>query len=352
MEAKKLIAVIFLLVPALSFASGRTGSISTAGGGSGSISIAGGGSGSIGTSTDASYDAPTGFSIVATSQTISTATWNAVLVLDATSYTLQYDDNSDFSSITASSDTLNTTARVSGLTANTQYYARVRENPGYLFSVTASTLTPAIPTPQIDIVQSTGAATGGGTSVDLQFASNGTDGTTMVIAAMSNAAGPRPFDTPTGFTMASSAASGNFSLYYYSKKNHSVGVASATLTIAGGLSGAITASMFEYTNMADTPSAGNAFGTGTGTSASVATSITGTGCIVMGMASHDSAADPSLTAANGFTMRHSVTESGALIAEATVDYGDGANVNTGSYTPTVTIGTSANWGVLGQGFCQ
>jgi hypothetical protein len=137
--AKAVAAFILAFIPCLAYGAGSTG-ISV--GGTGQVTVTAGGSGSI--TTSFVYDSPTGFSITATSQTISTATWNAVTNPSPSSYTLQYSTVSGFATgIPITSDTVNTTAMVSGLTANTQYYARVQANVGGPWSVTAATMTPA-----------------------------------------------------------------------------------------------------------------------------------------------------------------------------------------------------------------
>lgn len=207
MERRLAVFLAMVLLPSVSLASGRQGAISTIGGGSGSVSTVAGGAGSVTTATDLSYDAPTGFQITATSQTISTATWNAVLNPNATSYTLQYASDSVFSSITSSSDTLNTTAMVSGLTANTQYYARVRGNPDGKFSQTESTTTPNVSGGSSFVSDDFNRANGnlgGSTSSSGAAWATGAGALNGDITIVSNAAVPQTFGGDTGMLYISS----------------------------------------------------------------------------------------------------------------------------------------------------
>lgn len=242
----RLALLLLVLFPSVAFASGRQGTISVNKGGAGSISIVKGGSGSISIDQGQVLDAPTGFSIVATSQTLSTATWNAVSNPSAPDYTLQYSSSSSFAWVTSSSVTANTTAMVTGLSPATQYYARVQANSNGPWSATASTVTPSVGdvSGEITLVQATGDRVAGG-NLALNLTNVGAD--RLITFQGGGGDGTAPTDNfGHTFTLVKSQPSAGSEpgwVYYYVTTAAYSGTYTATKA-AGGIN--ITASLAEW----------------------------------------------------------------------------------------------------------
>lgn len=187
------------------------------------------------------------FAIAYTSQTWSSASWTANGNNPSpTSYTLQYGTATDFTGTLYSSNTLNLFATVTGLTANTQYYARVRSDPDNFYSATASTRTPAVPglSGEITLVQATGDRVAGG-NLALNLTDVGAD--RLITFQGGGGDGTAPTDNfGHTFTVVKSQPSGGTEpgwIYYYVTTAAYSGTYTATKA-AGGIN--ITASLAEW----------------------------------------------------------------------------------------------------------
>lgn len=172
----------------------------------------------------------------------------------------------------------------------------------------------------------------------------------FLLAQSYAAGGAEPLTTPTGYSTVGSYNSGNLWMYVYAKRNYGVTVGSDTIATASTNAAYMTVAMVEYSTTSAV-TGGFASNSGTGTSATADVTVSGTGCVVMGLQDH-AGATTSQTAANSFVLRHQVAESALAINEAFIDYAGGANVNSGTYTPTLTLGASRSWIMLGWYLCQ
>lgn len=334
-----------LFLPSFLLASGAQGTTTSQKGGSGSIVTSKGGSGTTGENKSPVYDAPTGFSIAFTSQTLSSGTWTGILAPAATSYTLEYSTASNFTGTIYSSDTLNTFATVTGLTASTLYYARARANPDGKYSNSASTTTPAAGgTPfTLTKVSAEVRTAGSGSTADIILSSPAVNSLITVQAGVGSTFSGVADNRGNSFTLAKKqpGTPGEAGIYYFVSTATYNGSYVITVTASGSVP--ITASAAEFSTPGASPldvstgTVGTSTTPGTGTSPTTASNCS----LAVGVFFNNSGSNTPIGDPSGWGLLHEEGD-GVNWLVSGAHFSTGTVLNSTTVNPSWTH-SSADW---------